>query len=384
MKRPIGRRRAGWWWQRLALALVASLLIPFSGATASAANTPTYNVTIDATAPYGQSGSPQYSYLVSPALPSGASLTGDAECTQVYDNGTTGATESVDGSGGEGLDAGTYYFVTSSCSSDPNYPLAISGLSGSSNLNLLGNVFTVSPDSTVVYASADEATVGGSPIVSLAAVVISPEVDDSEIPGLSLTFDYQNSAGIWLTGVGCQGSGSTLTYSATTIENGDGQAYATCVLTAAESANLLNGDGVFTADFAGTTDFVGSTYNGQLPGAAVSTTQAAINLQNQLNNPANKITITETTAPPGCYNPAATNQHSTGLIQATLGALNCSEIQVVQITTGVVLAVATLVVGEEGEIGLIGDAVDAARTAQGVARAAEYALQNLALAPVAA
>jgi hypothetical protein len=328
------------------------LASPAPVAAANASNT-TYFVTVFANEPYGLS--PTFQTRTSPALPAGASLAGLVTCDQVYVNGATGPTESVHGNNPNstrGLDAGSYFFVTDSCN-----PLWLTGAPGT--VVTLGGVYNISTDPTSLIGVGVETTGAGSPVVVLRAALINHELDDSFVPGQTIMFGYQRSDGIWI--FDCP---------AVTISDGNGRAPATCTFPPAEAQSFVAGTGNWQANYDGHVpgcsvsgpcgNLGGSSYVGHLPGQT-STTQAAANMQIALAG--HGIQIVQTTLPPDCH-PAA-QQTAVSVIGVSLGQLNCSELQILTIVTGVALGFAfgggeagVLVIAEVAETVAINAAID--------------------------
>lgn len=108
---------------QIAVVLVTGLVLSVLSVTpASATTTPnTYYVTVYANQAYGINNT-SFQTRVSPALPTGVSLTGKASCSKMYVKGETGTTETVPTNGLNTLNVGSYYFVTSSCASETSDP----------------------------------------------------------------------------------------------------------------------------------------------------------------------------------------------------------------------------------------------------------------------
>lgn len=340
------RRRRALLWGTGALALVAGIAAPSGGAAASASSVQTYFVSVLAHGVYGQT--PTFQQLISPALPNGATLSGNATCSEVYDSGITGPSEPIAGSSYD-LDAGTYTFVSSSCSSDPTDPLAITGLpAGSYQIQLLGDVYTISPNSTKLLAASSENTSTNPPTVTLAASVIDASLDGGELSGQTVTFGFQgttpatNGVDVLLGSV-C---------SAVSTANGNGKAVATCTLNASQAQEFIQGTGAWTASFAGSTDYLPSTVYGEL-GADTSPAQATEAAQTHLQ----QIHVVPYAYPPNCH--PSTDQTGVSLIGVSLGQLSCGQIQILQDITGATLGIALILSGGAA-FGFIGDALNAA------------------------
>ena len=325
----------------LAAIALAAVLVPLAVAASASAAFP-YFVVVSGTAKYEQP--PTFTTQVIPALPPGAYLSGSARCEQVYFPG--GGFESPNS-----LDAGTYQFVTSSCFSKASDPLTLHGIAG--EIRILGGSDGVEPDSTSVVTAGEEAEINTRErVVSLAAEVIDNPLDNSPIGGQTVTFYAENAEG--LLDESC---------SAVTMLNGNGEAFATCVLTGKAAAHFEAGTGTYVANYAGGRDYLGSTALGQLHGET-SKAQAAANLQARQNLEKATIHVTPTYVPPGC-NPHKEDEEPVGLISVSLAELNCTQLKVLQVTTGVVLAVTSFDVdGEFGIASAIEDVATAAREAR--------------------
>lgn len=306
--------------------MVLGLLPAVAPATSDAAAT-TYYVSVYANESYGQAAN--FLTRVSPALPSGASLSGSATCSEVYANGDNGPTESVYGPNSDNsppLDAGVHYLVTSSCTSDPSDPLSLTGTSG--NLQILGDAYTITPDPTSVVGVAVEQGPASAPsAVTLSAEVFDLALENSPLPGQTVTFSVQNSADVWIGDV-CS--------AVTAFNANDTAATASCTLPSQDVTALVQGTGAWIADFSGGTDYQGASFTGQVPGQT-PTAQAALNFQNV----AQQVKVTEVAVPPNCH---ASNENPVGIISISLYGMSCSELQVLRIVTSVIFGIATIVV----------------------------------------
>ncbi len=266
---------------------------------------------------------------VSPALPPGAELTGSATCGEVYKPGS-GETESVYSFPAPG----SYQFVTSSCKSDEGDPLTLHGASGS--LQILGGVFNIKPNPTLLAAVAAEGeSASHEPTVAFAAEVVNKTLDDSPIAEQGLLFTFEKRGG--LPSVACEAESESLERLDET-----GKSVAACKVEGQTAKEIEEGDGVWTAHYSGTTDFAASSTQGQVPGKE-SVTQANQELQEAWTK--DSITIVAKQIPPNCER----HEESVGLINVSLGELNCTELKILQYTTQACL-LATAVIGGETAI----------------------------------
>jgi hypothetical protein len=308
-------------------------------ATQASAET-TYYVTVAAeNSQYGQT--PDFEKRISPALPAGASLSGNASCSEMYVPGHGGETESATSY----PNAGSYQLVTASCASEAGNPLTLNGVTG--NIQILGGVYTVAQNATSMAAAAVEAEASNhEPLIDFTAEVIDDDQDYAPIGEQTVTFSYELPNGVWFEDA-C---------SAVTTEDGDGNAYASCVLSGEQAEKMEAGTGEWRAAKEGSNDYAAASTLGEAKGSA-SRELAASQLQELLNK--KQIEIVPKTLPPSCR--PANEAEQTSLFLVGLGELNCTELKALQVVTGVVLTVVSIeATGVGGPASLIEGAAKAA------------------------
>lgn len=254
---------------------------------------------------------------VSPPLPAGASLQGTARCRRVHTPGAPNETVSVD----SGLDAGVYQYATSSCTGN----VQLVGTTG--ELKLYGGQLQVIKSPTYVRASAAMDTDPGNPLVVFAAEVVDAVSDGFQIPGAQVVFRYQRGDGFW-----------ELT-ACTAVTTNTFDASAECTLTGNAAQRFITGTGEWEAHFAGNRNYHGSGAGGHIEGTGTDRAAAERHLQNLVNDPATSVTIVPNYLPPRCHN--YHDDTSVSLIGVSIGQLDCKQMQVLQILSGVSLAIAT-------------------------------------------
>ena len=323
--------------RRFAAGVCAVLAVACGLTAASASASTQYFVTVSNLEGQFDRAPENVELRVSPALPEGASLTGRASCEEVYKPGTN-QTESVNSFPAPG----SYQFVTDSCKSDESDPLTLHGVSGS--LQILGGVYNIAPNPTRLAGIAVEGeSASHEPTVAFAASVINETLDDSPIPEQGVLFTYQHSGGLPF--LACQATSTGLEQLQET-----GQSIASCVVEGQPAKEIEEGDGVWTASYSGTSEYSRSTTNGQVPGKE-TLAQGTQELQESVTK--NGITIEEKEVPPNCER----HTESIGLINISLGELNCTELKILQYTTQACLLVTAVVGGETAITGVTAELI---------------------------
>ena len=319
---------------RVAAISVAAVSLVLAVLAAQASASTQYFVTVsDLNGTYEQE--PHYELQVSPALPEGASLSGRATCTEVYKPGSN-ETEPVT----VFPQAGSYQFVTSSCSSEAGEPLTLHGVSGS--IEILGGTYNIAPNYTYLPAVASESeTSSHEKLVTLAAEVIDPVLDYSPVPEAPVEFVFQHLGGGQF--LACGGTSSLQELD----ENG--KSVASCSVHGRAAEEIEEGDGQWWAYFAGTRNFGSSSGSGQIPAAK---SLAEGEAEQKAFEKDSEIEVREVQIPPNCEHH---NENSVGLIQISLGELNCSELKVVTYLSQAVFFVTTVVGGGTTAAALVSD-----------------------------
>ncbi|CAG4929107.1 hypothetical protein [Acidithrix sp. C25] len=353
---------------QIAVVLVTGLVLSVLSVTPASASqvSNTYYVTVYANQAYGINGT-FFQTRVSPALPTGVSLTGSASCSTMYDSGETGTTETVPTNGLNTLNVGSYYFVTSSCASEKSYPLALTGTTQLYKLQILGGAYTITPDATKLLAFSSENKTNNTVTLEVALAYFPPSSDSSPLTGQTITFGEQGQLDVngittelWSDPPCSQGStanpSSIQTVGPSSSSSSSSQAnlsFATCTLTGQDATNFIKGTGAWTASYAGSTNYKPSFTYGEL-GGDTSVAQATYAIQQAIQQQKNQVQIVLNTSPPNCH-PA--NQTDTSIITVSIGELSCSQIQILQTVVGVVFGVAAaLTFG--GGLQLVADIID--------------------------
>ncbi len=301
--------------------------------SASAQTGPIYYVTVYANTVYGKL--PSFETRVSPSLPTGATLNGSVNCTAVT-NAQNNLVNIADQNGNLALDAGSYNLIPNDCTSS----LSLSGTSGS--IQLLGGPLVVAPDITRMIGSAEESKSTTNPQVAFNVAVINMDFDGSQSPGFPVSFTFEGATGLWFTACNNEVTAFNSTFSA---------APATCTISGSLASQFLAGTGVWEATYAGSTDYVGSTFSLQVP-AATTIAQASLALNAMFKTGQIQV-VPDTTPPSNCHPGGA----GVGLIGVSLSVMSCGQIQVLQILTGVIPTVVTAGVSIAVSLPTVGTAV---------------------------
>ncbi len=341
------------------MALVSGLILSVLSVTpASAQGTNTYYVTVYANQSYGVQGT-FFQTRVSPALPAGVSLTGSAQCTNMY---VSGKTETVPISGLNTLAVGSYSFATSSCTSDSTNPLTLTGTTQPYNFQILGGTYAITPDQTKLLAFSTESKTNNTVTLEVALAYFPPH-ESSPLIGQTITFGEQGklvvngiATELWSDPTCSKASPanpSSIQTVAPSTSSSSSLAFATCTLTGQDATNFIDGTGAWTASYAGSTNYKPSFTYGEL-GGDTSVAQATYAIQQAIQQNKNQVQIVLNTSPPNCH-PA--NQTDTSIITVSLGQLSCSQIQILQTVVGVVFGVAAALTAGGG-LQLVADIID--------------------------
>lgn len=307
---------------RVVLAATAVCALPFAGAPAGAQTTYTVTARVDVVHSLG----PVYEAVVSPPLPAGGYVDGRLTCTSVVVGPTVRPMPPDPASPWYDLPAGSYQLL--GCRPRQGEQLQLIDATGNV---ITGNVVVASPGTATIRQanSALQAAVAvnpSTPAVAFSVQVVNAVSDSLPIPGLPLIVEFEDANGLWPLAA-CRPT--------TPPRDGNGESIATCVLTGQEAAAFFGGTGVWTATFRGDGRFRGSSAGGRVAGTATTTEQAAINREIFFANP---VTIIAEQVPANCH--TAPSETTTSLIAISVDQLDCTQLKVLKILSGVAVGIA--------------------------------------------